>query len=84
MEASSWPVAKVKKFPQWKAADKKLKTAKCQVNRMKVFERFINEISSIQVWLMLTNWPKNIFEEKYLLVRQDFFGKKVNANLMNP
>ena len=80
-KASRLPVSKVKQFLHLMASHTKFTLAARKFKRMRVFARFRNEI-----WCMDLAYVDKLAKEnigvKYLLVRQDLFGRAVNAKGM--
>ena len=80
-KASRLPVSKVREFLHSKDTYTKFTLAAQKIRRMRAFPRFRNEI-----WGMDLAYVEKLAEEnngvKYLLVRQDFFDRTVNAKGM--
>ena len=68
----------MRQFLQSKASYTKFTLATLKIKRMRAFARFRNEI-----WCIHCAYVEKLAKEnngvKYLLVRQDLFGKTVNA-----
>ena len=80
-KASRLPVSKVRQFLNSKDSHTKLTLTARKIKRMKAFARFRNEI-----WCMNLVYVDKLAKEnngvKYILVRQDFFDRTVNAKGM--
>ena len=79
--ASRLPVSKVRQFLHSKDSYTKFTLAARKVKRMRAFARF-----RIEIWCMDLAYVDKLAKEnngvKYLLVRQDLFGRTVNAKGM--
>ena len=77
-KASRLPVSKVRHFLHTKASYTKFTSAARKFKKMRAFARWRNEI-----WCMDLAYVDKLAKEKngakYLLVRQDLFGRTVNA-----
>ena len=85
-KAGRLPVSKVRQFLHSKDYYTKFTLAARKVRRMRAFARFRNEIWCMTLLLVFGAYVDKLAKEnngvKYLLVRQDLFGRTVNAKRM--
>ena len=80
-KASRIPVSEVRQFLPSKASSTKFTLATRKFKRMRAFDRFKNEIWCMDLAYVDT-LAKKINGLNYLLLRQDFFDRTVNAKGM--